>query len=457
VIVRNRVFRLRLLGVALFTLLAGAVFVYFLGLSGVDVLPHSTYTLHATAPDLVQLSDHADVLEAGVKVGSVTGLGVSGDTAQLTLSLDPRHAPVYRDGQIEIREKTLLGENYVDLDPGDRSSGTIRSGGTLPDEAPEAVQLDQILSTLSAPRRRQVQEILDDLAGGLGGRGTELNGFLGSSASLVENAAPVNAVLAGDREQVASLIDDFGSVAASLGERATAIRTLVRAALVTSRAVAARNADLRSVLAEAPSFTAQAQRTIAHLGGFSTVATPVVTTLRTATADLVPAVDELRPAAAEGTRIVDELGPFAGAAAGAAGALERVAPRVSALAVPLEAVLREVDPMMAYLVRYSLELGTIFPSMDGPTHYHDATANYGRVLAAYSNDVVTGAGPSITKILTLLQDEGAASPLAKTGYNPYPLPGTAAHPLPFSGTYPHIEPDPPYTFHPRTRGVSLER
>jgi len=448
VTVYGRAFRLRLLGIGLFALLAAGVFFYFLDLSGIDVIPHSTYTLHASAPDVVQLADHADVLEAGVKVGSVTGLGLSGDTAELTLSLDRSYAPVYRDGQIQIREKTLLGENYVDLDPGDRSSGAIASGGTLPDEAPEAVQLDQILSTLSAPRRRQVQEILDDLAGGLGGHGTQLNSLLGASASLVDNAVPVNAVLAADRQQVAGLIDDFGTVSASLGQRAADIQTLVRAALSTSRAIAARDAALRAAFRVAPGFIAQAQRTVAHLGSFSVMATPVVSELRAATDDLIPAVDQLRPAAAEATSIVDDLGPFAAAATGTAGALERVAPRLEALAGPLEAVLRQVNPMMSYLVRYSLELGTLFPSMDGPTHFHDASAGYGRVLAAYSNDVVVGAGSTFTKLFDLLQDEGAASPLAKTQYNPYPAPGTAAHGMPFSGKYPHIEPDPPYTFHP---------
>jgi virulence factor Mce-like protein len=283
------------LGIALFTVAAAAVFVYFLRLSGVDLLPRATYTLHGEVPDIVAMSSHADVLEAGVRVGDVDGVTVAGDHAALTLSLDQRYGPVYRDGQLRIRAKTLAGENYVDLYRGDPRTGAIPAGGTLATRAPEATQLDQIISALDAPHRRDMQRILDVLGAGLGGHGAELGGFLGGTADLVDSAAPVGSVLAADRERLASLIDDFGQVSGALGARAGDIRRFVTAARGAASAVGARAAQVRATFRELPGFLAQARSAVAHLSEFSVAATPVIRDLRLGSVALIPAVRTLGP------------------------------------------------------------------------------------------------------------------------------------------------------------------
>ncbi len=446
--VPGRTFRLQLLGIALFTLLAATVFMYFLSLSGDSLLGSGSYTLHATATDVAQMADHADVMEAGVDVGTVTGIRLSGDTAELTLSIAAKYAPVYRDGQIQIRSKTLLGEGYVDLQPGDPSSGALKSGGTLPSEAPEEIQLDNALATFTPAHRKDFQAILDDLDRGLANQGTQLNGFLGNGADLVDDAQPVTTVLAADQQQVATLIQQFGTVADSLGQRATAIQHLVTAAKTASAAVAARDTALRRTFAEAPAFIAQAAKTATKLGRFSHQATPVVGELQAATTDLLPAISELKPASAEAITVLHDLTPFAQAATATATRLRNEAPELNALSLPLESVLEQVNPMMAYLVRYSLSLATYFPSVVAPTMYHDNVGGYGRVAVVLSPGVLAGVSTAETQLLQALAKAGVLSVLAKTGDNPYPAPGTAGHRTQFAGKYPRVQANKPYTFKP---------
>jgi len=442
---RGPTFKLHILGIVLFTIAAAAVFVWFEALSGVDLLPHSTYTIRAQVPDVVAMSNHADVLEAGVKVGTVDGIDESGGLAKLTLTLDKQYGPVYKDAQVQIRAKTLAGENYVALDPGTPTAGALPDGATLPSTAPEATQLDQILSTFDAPHRRDLQRLLDALGAGLGGHGPALNGLLGASAELVANAAPVTTVLADDRAQVASLIEDFGTVAGSLGQRAADIQRLVQATRTASTAVAVRDGEVRATLRVLPGFLAQAKTTIAHLGAFSLTATPVVHDLRVATAELIPAVHVLGPAADETRAVFADLGPFADVASAFAAKLKRTTPAATALMGPLEAVLRQANPLLAYLAPYALEFGTLFPSMEAPTHFRDGAAGYGRVAAMFSNNLITGVSPAEDQLVLALQKAGLLTPLALKQYNAYPRPRTAGHPVPYTGTYPRIEPDPPYT------------
>jgi phospholipid/cholesterol/gamma-HCH transport system substrate-binding protein len=433
------------LGIALFTAAAATVFIYFVSLSGVDLLPHATYTLHAGVPDVVAMSDHADVLEAGVKVGTVDGIDQSGGLAELTLTLAKQYGPVYRDGQIQIRAKTLAGENYVALDPGTPATGALPSGGTLPSVAPEATQLDQILSTFDAPHRRDLQRLLDVLGTGIGGHGQALGGLLGGSADLVDKATPVLGVLAADRAQTASLIDDFGTVSASLGNRSADIQRLVRAARTASITVAARDAEVRMLFRLLPGFLAQARTTVGHLGEFSLSATPVVHNLRIATAYLVPAIHALGPASREGRAVFSELGTFASVADATVARLTHTAPVATALLGPLQAVLRQANPLLAYLAPYARDLGALFPSMGAPTHFRDGVAGYGRVAPVFSGGVITGAPPGANSVLLALQRAGLLGLLSLKQYNAYPKPGTANHPVPFTGAYPRIQADPPYT------------
>lgn len=442
---RRRVFRLRLLGIAAFTAVAAAVFVYLLSLSGVELVPHATYQIQAYAPEVVALTDHADVREAGVKVGSVDGIALSGGRALLTLTLERHYGPVYRDGQIAIRAKTLLGENYVDLTPGDPSTGALRSGATLPGQAPEATQLDQFLSTLDRPHRRDIQQILDVLAPSVGTHGPALGRFLGASGQLVENALPVTTVLSNDRSQLGSLVDDFGAVMSSLGNRAADIRSLSQATYTLGRAVAARDNALRQTLRVLPGFIDRARVTVAHLGRFSTIATPVMANLRIASTRLIPAMRALLPAARQGATIMRELGPFVAAAGANVHALEAADPSATALAAPLEAVLRQADPLFSFLAPYDLESGTLFPSMYAPVSYKDQVANYGRTASVISSSGLTGESAAVQRVIEYLAKAGSLSFVDHLSTNAYPKPHSHQHPLvPFTGAYPHIQPDPPY-------------
>ena len=57
---------------------------------------------------------------AGVSVGKVRKLDVDGDRNRTlaTIELDREFAPLHADARAMLRQKTLLGETYVELTPG---------------------------------------------------------------------------------------------------------------------------------------------------------------------------------------------------------------------------------------------------------------------------------------------------------------------------------------------------
>jgi phospholipid/cholesterol/gamma-HCH transport system substrate-binding protein len=437
---------LKAAGVVTFLLAAAGVFLYFLSLSGVQLFPGSTYGIHAIVPSAVSLAQDADVVEAGVKVGRVQSIGTQGANAALDLALDPRYTPVYRNAQVLIRDKTIAGESYVDLEPGTPTAGTVPNGGTLPAPQPESTQIDQILSTLDRAHRRDLQHILDSLGQGVGGHGNDLNRFLDGSASLVQQTLPVNQVLAADRQQTAQLIDDFGQVMSALGEKRQEIAVLVHQERAIAQAVAARDTQLRQTIDAFPGFLRQAHTTIADLGTFSAAATPVMGDMAIAMQDLVPAFRELQPATDATRSTMNALSRFNTAATPMLGDLRAFAGATQTLPAPLQAVLRQVNPLEAYLVPYATQMSNVFSQMRAASNLTDATGHYLRAQALLTLSGAVGVfTPAQEQAYRALLAGGVLGQFTDTrGINPYPKPGGAEHLQPFSGTYPRLQPDPPY-------------
>ena len=82
-----------------------------------------------------------------------------------TIELDSAYAPIPKDTKAILRQKTLLGETYVELTPGSPSAGTVPENGSLPAGAVSpTVELDEIFRAFDAEDARVVPH-LDAAAG----------------------------------------------------------------------------------------------------------------------------------------------------------------------------------------------------------------------------------------------------------------------------------------------------
>src|ERR671937_1789641 len=123
----------RLLVMAIFTLSCFGLLLYLWSAFGgpVPLKPHG-YRFHAHFAEATQLAQEADVRISGVNVGRVKKIDLGDDgRTDATIELKDSYAPLPEDSRAVLRQKTLLGETYVELTPGRRSAGTIPEGGRL--------------------------------------------------------------------------------------------------------------------------------------------------------------------------------------------------------------------------------------------------------------------------------------------------------------------------------------
>src|SRR5204863_7091003 len=119
---------------------------------------------------------NADVRISGVRVGTVKSKSRAGDRTRAVLAIDPQYAPLHSDTRAILRQKSLLGETYVELTPGTKAAPLIRDDGRIPEaQVAPTVQLDQIFRAFDPPTRAAFRAWLDQQGRAVSNRGADIN------------------------------------------------------------------------------------------------------------------------------------------------------------------------------------------------------------------------------------------------------------------------------------------
>src|SRR5680860_64987 len=126
------------------------------------------YRVNVQFPEATQLAQEADVRISGVNVGKVKTKKPDNRTGltETVIELKERYAPIPRDTRAILRQKTLLGETYVELSPGTRGKENfLADGGRLPTaQVSPTVELDEIFRAFD-PKTREALEVWMDRQG----------------------------------------------------------------------------------------------------------------------------------------------------------------------------------------------------------------------------------------------------------------------------------------------------
>ena len=168
-------------------------------------------TLDAQFDSVAGLDDGAAVRVAGVRVGKVDGVELSGRQARVHLVLD-QELPLTEGTYARIASLGLLGDKYVELVPGPPGAPPLPDGALVPGET--SPSFDDAMAKLN-----DVADSITGLAGTLGGslsgegEPTPLSRLIGN---LEATSAEIRVLVEANREQLDSTIRNFERVSASL-------------------------------------------------------------------------------------------------------------------------------------------------------------------------------------------------------------------------------------------------
>jgi phospholipid/cholesterol/gamma-HCH transport system substrate-binding protein len=249
--------------------------------------------------EATQLAVESDVRISGVPVGKVKAVELADNgLADATIELDSRYAPIPTDTRAMLRTKTLLGETFVELTPGDEQGPTLEEGGRLPEaQVADSVQLDEIWRTFDARTRDAFRVWMQGTAASLRGRGDDLSAAIAELAPFAEETNRLLRVLDSQSRAVSQLVHDGGTVFEALSERQGQLRGLIQNSETVFSTTARRNRELAELFRILPTFQRESRATLARLNRFARTADPLVQQLRPAARELSPTLVAAQKAA----------------------------------------------------------------------------------------------------------------------------------------------------------------
>ena len=355
----------------------------WLAFGGPIPLKPKGYRVSASFAEASQLATEADVRISGVPVGKVKLIEPDAKTGRslVTMELDSKYSPLPSDSKALLRQKTLLGETYVELTPGTEKAKKVAEGGRLPaGSVSETVELDEILRTFDPATRAAFQTWMQSQAQAIGGHGRDLNDALGNLGPFAEDAAVLVDILNRQEPAVRRLVSNTGVVFEALTERDGQLRDLIENSDRVFKTTAARDRELQEAFVALPTFERESRQTVERLTQFARDTDPLVDQLRPAARELSPTLTDLSALAPDLKALFREANPLIDASKAGFPAAERVLRDLRPLLGQVDPALRQLNPILEFLGLYKRELTAFFAntvaatqattiSNKGPLHY----------------------------------------------------------------------------------------
>jgi virulence factor Mce-like protein len=215
------------------------------------------------------------------------------------------------DSTCDIRQQSLIGEYYVDCQPGSAPK-ELDDGATIPvQRTTSTVPTDLVQNISRRPYRERLRLILAELGTGLAGRPDDLREVLRRAHPGLRETRKVLQILGNQKNIIRNFISNSDRVVGELDQKKRDVARFIREAGRTAEISASRRDNIAAGFERLPTFLAELQPTMARLGELTDAQTPLLTDLQRA----APALDEF----------FTRLGPFAEASRPAFRSLGRTA------------------------------------------------------------------------------------------------------------------------------------
>jgi cell division septation protein DedD len=221
---------------------------------------------------------------------------------------EPGLADLRRDARCEIRPQSLIGEYFVDCQPG-ASDERIPDGGRLPvTQTSSTIAIDLVNDIMRRPYRERLRLIVGELGAGLAGRPGDLSAVLRRAHPALRETSETLQILGKQTKTIKKFIGDAHTVIGALENRKQDVVRFVHEAGRTAEITASRRQDLGETFHRLPAFLAELEPYMNRLGDLTQAQTPVLRNLQSASGELDTFLTRLRPFAEAGTPAFKALG-----------------------------------------------------------------------------------------------------------------------------------------------------
>jgi virulence factor Mce-like protein len=299
----------RLLSVALVLLLACGAAVLT---ATKDSVPSGT-TYKIVFDNAFGLSEGGDFRVGGVKAGQTPSFKATKDEppkAEVTAKItQPGFDDFHSDANCIIKPQSLIGEYYVDCQPGTRSKPKLKPGSTIPVERTSStVPNDLVNNILRRPYKERLRLVIDELGTGLAGRPKDLSQVLRRAHPGLRETQKTLQVLGKQSRTIENFIADSDTVVSELEARKRDVTRWIEEAGDTAQITATRREQLQATFAKFPGFLDELTPTMQRLGELTDEQTPLLADAQRAAPSLDTFLGRLGPFAEASRPALKSLG-----------------------------------------------------------------------------------------------------------------------------------------------------
>jgi virulence factor Mce-like protein len=287
----------------------------------------------------------------GAPVGKIAKLELdSRDRVVAELRIDDSAAPVGRDAHATARAADLLGEKFVDIDPGDRRRPAPSGSVIPPSRTGISVELDDVINAVDLPTREALHAFVSEQGASYAGRGRDLAALLGALPSSLDRTGELLSQFAQDNRALGRLVDESDRVVAAVAPERASLGRFVAAAGTTLDTLGRRSRELGATVRRAPATLVTARHALAALQG--------------AAIPLAPAARGLRATAPTLIATLNQLPAFTAAARPTLRTMRRVAPTLRRLGRRGTPVVRRLRPLAGELDTFASAFDPVTQTLD---------------------------------------------------------------------------------------------
>jgi phospholipid/cholesterol/gamma-HCH transport system substrate-binding protein len=327
----------------------------------------------------LSLAEQSDVRISGVSVGHVISFSTrSAGLSDVTVEMDHADAPIHANDHLILRQKTLLGETYIELIPQPGAARNLPDGGRLPSShVLPAVTLDDILAALEPRVRKSFQQWAQLQAAAYNGRGEQINSDFAELQPFVEQTNKLLTILASQEGAVRAVVRNTGVVFDALTERDDQFRGLIDNGERTFHALAQSSQQFAEASRGLPAFEHHSVVALRELDSLADAAGPLLEQSQAWERELAPLLRHVKAFTPDFNSLLTNLGPLTSASKKGLPLVPKTLQNTVPLLENVTPVLRNLDPFLQFTGDYIPEVQSFFANLTAATQAHDKNPDFG--------------------------------------------------------------------------------
>ena len=191
----------------------------------------------------------ADFKVAGVPAGTISAINLDKKSLYAVVTVSVTRGgfgQFHQNAFCQSRPESLIGEYFIDCDPGTSPSPVLKPGSTIPvTHTQSTIPADLVQDVMRLPYRERFTLIVNELGAAAAARSDDLQAALRRAVpALTETDAVLN-LLANDSTTLQDLTRDSNSVITALANNSSQVERFVEMANRTATATATQDNNLR--------------------------------------------------------------------------------------------------------------------------------------------------------------------------------------------------------------------